>query len=120
MRTSYQVQVRDRTSSTVTLLVRPRLRLGRVAPGRFSVRVFAARSFGGKFAVVQRWSRDRGRWVGVKKVRLRGTRLGVKPTVVSRATFRIEGQRGRLIRVLLPTRQSGPGYLTGSSNRIRA
>lgn len=119
IRTTYQAQVRGRTSTIITVAVRPRLRLGRVAPGRFSLRVFAARSFAGRFAVVQRWNRDRHRWVGIKRIYLRGSRLGVEPTVVSRATFRLRADRGRFIRVLLPTRRSGPGYLQGTSNRVR-
>lgn len=119
VRTRYQAQVRGRTSEVVTVVVRPRLRLGRVAPGKFSVRVYASRSFAGRYAIVQRWNRSRHRWVGGRRIYLRATGLGVEPTEVSRATFRMRGQRGRVLRVVLPNRQTGPGYLRGVSNRVR-
>ena len=119
VRTSYQAQVRGRTSAIVTVVVQPRLRLGRVAPGKFSVRVYASRSFAGRYAFVQRWSPSRHRWVGVRRIHLRATGLGVEPTEVSRAAFRMPGQRGRVLRVVLPNRQAGPGYLRGVSNRVR-
>lgn len=120
MRTTYQAQVRGRRSAAVTVRVRPRLSLGRVAPGRFSVRANAARSFAGRYAIVQRWDRRRHRWIGVRRIYLRATGLGATPTEVSRVTFRIRSPRGRLLRVVLPSRQAGPGYLRGVSNRVRA
>jgi hypothetical protein len=119
VRTTYQAQIEDRASAVITVRVRPRLRVGRVAPGRFSVRVYAARSFAGRFAVVQRWDRNRHRWVGVRKIYLRATGVGVQRTEVSRATFRMRAPRGRVLRVVLPSRQAGPVYLQGVSNRIR-
>jgi len=119
IRTSYEARIEDGTSAIVTVQVRPRLRFGRVAPGRYSVQVHAARSFAGRFAVVQRWNRDRQRWIGVRRIYLRATGLGVEPTEVSRVTFRMRAPRGRLLRVVLPSRQAGPGYLQGVSNRVR-
>src|SRR5919204_557156 len=48
--TTYKVKFKSSTSNTVSVKVRPRLRLGRVARHRYSLRVFAADSFAGHFA----------------------------------------------------------------------
>ena len=118
-RTTYQAQIRGRTSAAVTVLVRPRLQLRRIGPGRVSLRIYAGRSFASKRALVQRWNSNRGRWVTIRTVRLKSTRLGRPPTAVSAATFRTRTPRGTFVRVVLPSRQAGLGYLTGTSNRVR-
>jgi hypothetical protein len=118
-RTTYQAQVRGRTSAVITVRVRPRLRLRRIGPGRVSVRIFAARSFAGRTAFLQRWNSKRHHWVTLRRVRLRPTRIGQPPTSVTAATFRTRTPRRALVRVVLLSRQAGPGYLTGISNRVR-
>jgi hypothetical protein len=119
VRTTYQAQIEDRVSGIVTVRVRPRLRFGRIASSRFSVRVFAARSFAGRYAIVERWNGGRHQWIGVRRIYLRGTGLGGEPTEISRITFRLRAPRGRLLRVVLPSRQASPGYLRAVSNRVR-
>ncbi len=47
--TVYTVKVKNTSSQAVTVKVRPRLRLGKVASHRYSLRVFAAQSFAGKY-----------------------------------------------------------------------
>jgi hypothetical protein len=118
-RTVYQAQAGDRTSALVVVSVRPRLRLRRVAPGRFVVRVFAARAFVGRQAVLQRWDPRRRRWAGMKRFRLGSSRPGLAPTAITSGVVRTRAKRGRVVRVVLPNRQSGPGYLQGVSNRVR-
>ena len=54
------------TSGPVSIKVEPRLRLGRVAAHRYSLRVFAAQSFAGKWATFQRFNGKR--WIFVKRV----------------------------------------------------
>jgi hypothetical protein len=120
IQTTYRAEVRGRTSATLSIRVRPRLRLGKVGPGRLSLRVYAARSFAGRSAFLQQWNRKRHRWVSVRRIRLRATGIGLPPTVVSAATIRARGRRGTLVRVVLPSRNAGPGYLGGTSNRVRA
>ena len=62
MNTTYMVKVRNTTSPAATVSVRPTLRLGKLAPHRYSLRVSAAQSFAGKYATlpaVQRHSLGR-------------------------------------------------------------
>lgn len=116
--TVYRVQWRNEESATVTVRVRPRLRLARLAPGRFSLRATAAASFAGKAAVFQRFNRTRGVWVNVRRVTLRATATGIAPTVVSAATFRARvGARVR-VRAILPQAQVGACYVAGRSNVV--
>jgi hypothetical protein len=118
-RTVYQARAAGRASALVVVNVRPRLRLQRVAPGRFVVRVLAARAFVGKLAVLQRWDPRRGRWLGMKRFRLRSSHAALAPTAITSGVVRTRPKQGRILRVVLPTRQSGPGYLQGVSNRVR-
>ena len=107
IQTAYRATWMGTTSSTVTVKVRPliTLRLINLAAGRFSTKVTAARSFAGKFVLVQRLSST-----GVatlKKVTL---------DAGSSATFRVRLHRGRSrLRVVMPTSQTAPGYITGMS-----
>ena len=105
--TAYRATWMGTTSSTVTVKVRPliTLTLMNLAAGRFSTKVTAARSFAGKFVLVQRLSST-----GVatlKKVTL---------DAGSSATFRVRLHHGRSrLRVVMPTSQTAPGYITGMS-----
>jgi hypothetical protein len=95
----------------VTVKVRPliTLTLMSLSTGRFSTKVTAARSFAGKFVLVQRLSST-----GVatlKKVTL---------DAASSATFRVRLHHGRSrLRVVMPTSQTAPGYITGMSNVVK-
>jgi hypothetical protein len=105
--TAYRATWKSATSSTVTVKVRPLITLSLVdlSTGRFSTKVTAARSFTGKFVLVQRLSST-----GVatlKKVTLDAS---------SSATFRVRLHHGRSrLRVVMPTSQTAPGYITGMS-----
>jgi len=91
----------------VTVKVRPliTLTLVNLSTGTFSTKVTAARSFTGKFVLVQRVSST-----GVttlKKVTL---------DTSSSATFRVRLHHGRSrLRIVMPTSQTAPGYITGTS-----
>jgi hypothetical protein len=105
--TAYRATWKSATSSTVTVKVRPliTLTLMNLAAGRFSTKATAARSFTGKFVLVQRLTST-----GVatlKKVTL---------DAGSSATFRVRLHQGRSrLRVVMPTSQTAPGYITGKS-----
>jgi hypothetical protein len=114
---TYQVRVRDATSQVAFVRVRPRLELRKVDRGRLSIRVRAARSFTGRTAVLQRWNPRTRRWVATGRIHLRAIRNA--PPTTSGATFRTRAPRGAVLRVVLTGRQAGPGYLAGTSNRIR-
>ena len=105
--TAYRATWMGVTSSTVTVKVRPLITLTLIdlATGRFSTKVTAARSFAGKFVLVQRLSSTGV--VTLKKVRL---------DAGSAATFRVRLHHGRSrLRVVMPTSQTAPGYITGKS-----
>jgi len=116
--TVYSVRAKNLTSSAVTVKVRPRLRLGKIAPQRYSLRVTAAESLAGKVAAFQRYNGTLGRWVTIKRVVLKANASGVAPTVVSSVTFRSTVARRLKVRVVLPQAQVGTCYLAGTSNTI--
>ncbi len=106
--TAYQAKWKSAVSSTVTVKVRPMITLTLVdlAAGTFSTKVTAARSFGGKFVLVQRLISTGA--TTLKKVTLDSS---------SSATFHVRLHHGRSrLRVVMPTSQAAPGYITGMSN----
>ena len=106
--TQYQARWQGRTSITVGVQVRPRIRLS-YRHGRFYTAVQSATSHAGKFVIAQRLSRF-GQWVTVKKVRLGGK---------STAVFRMRLPKGKSrIRVAMSVNQAGGGYLAGFSPTI--
>jgi len=116
MNTAYTVKVRNTTSSAAGVSVRPKLRIGKVAPHRYSIRATAAQSFAGKYASFQRYNGTR--WIAVKTVLLAANSTGVAPTVITTATFRSSLKAGLRVRVVLGQAQVGTCYLPGSSNTI--
>ncbi|TML88187.1 MAG: hypothetical protein E6G09_02295 [Actinobacteria bacterium] len=105
--TSYEANWKSATSSTVTVKVRPliTLTLVNLSTGSFSTKVTAARSFAGKFVLVQR--------LGSSGV---ATQKKVILDTNSSATFRVRLHQGRSrLRVVMPTSQTAPGYITGVS-----
>jgi hypothetical protein len=108
--TSYQAKWKSATSSTVSVKVRPLITLTLVsrATGRFSTKVSAARSFAGKFVLVQRLTST-----GV--LTLKHVTLDAN----SEATFRVRLHSGRSrLRLVMPTSQTAPGYISGTSNVV--
>jgi hypothetical protein len=108
--TSYQAKWKSATSSTISVKVRPLITLTLLsqATGRFSTKVSAARSFAGKFVLVQRLSST-----GVSTLKR------VTLDANSAANFRVRLQHGRSrLRVVMPTSQTQPGYITGTSNVV--
>jgi len=116
--TVYTVKVKNTSSQAVTVKVRPRLRLGKVAAHRYSLRVFAAESFAGKYGTFQRYNGTLRRWVNVKRVLLRANSTGVAPTVITAVSFRSTIPSRLKVRVVLPQLQAGSCYLPGLSNTI--
>jgi hypothetical protein len=107
--TAYLAHWNGLTSHAVTIAVRPRVRFRRIGRARFFTRVIASRPFRGRLVRLQRRTRA-GRWVTVKRVRLRRA---------SAATFRVRLRRGRSpLRVVMSVNQAGPGYLAGISRTI--
>jgi hypothetical protein len=110
--TLYTASNGQTTSNAVSVSVRPRVSLIRSSGHRFVLRAVAARSFVGRYGVVQRWSLRSHRWLSVKRVFFTRAFPGVSPTITTRAVFRAR-LGGARIRVLVPR---SPGYLSGVSN----
>jgi plastocyanin len=119
-RTTYTTKSKALTSTAVIVRVRPRLRLTRVAPRRYSLRVSASRSFAGKYASFQRYNGTLRRWVAVRSVRLRANSTGVAPTVISSVAFRSAVRGGLRVRATLGQTAVGTCYAPGLSNTIRS
>ena len=113
-----RLELRTATSQEVSVKVEARLRLGRVAAHRYSLRVFAAQSFAGKWATFQRLKGDR--WISVKRVRLQKNSTNILPTVISSVPFRWTSTTRPRVRAILPQGQEGTCYLAGVSNNIRS
>ena len=118
--TTYTVKFKNSTSTAATIKVHPRLRLGKIARHRYSIRVYAAQSFAGKYATFQRYRPSVARWVKVKRVLLRANTTGVAPTVITSAKFRSRIRAGLRVRVIIGPAQVGSCYLPGRSNTIRS
>jgi plastocyanin len=118
--TVYTTKVKGSTSNTVAVQVRPRLRLGKLAAHRYSVRIFAATSFAGKQASFQRYKATTRRWVRVRLVTFGAMSTGVAPTVISGVNFRSSLRAGARVRVAIPQASVGACYAGGSSNTIRS
>ena len=118
-RAQYKASAGEASSNTVSIFVRPKLRLSHVGFHRFSIRAFAARSFRGHYGLLQRWSSSRQHWIGVRRVFFTSSYVASSTTVVSRAGFRAR-PGGVRIRVILPRGQAAPWYLTGISNSARS
>ena len=106
--TQYQAKWNGRTSVTVGVQVRPRIRLSQ-RNGRFTTIVQSGASHAGRSVLAQRLSRF-GQWVTLKRVRLGGQ---------SSAVFRLTLPKGKSrIRVAMSVNQAGAGYLAGFSPTI--
>jgi hypothetical protein len=104
IRTLYRARVGRLQSPPVAVDVEPRITL-RSSRGRFSASVRAARSFSGKFVVLQQ--RTSGPWRNVR-------RLALNERSQTTFTFAHSSTRTQ-IRVLMPSSQVGPGYVAARS-----
>jgi len=109
IRTSYQAKWKNATSSAAIVGVRPLVSFHVLSGGRFSTKVVAARSFGGRYVQFQRRS-SLGQWVTIKRVRLNTS---------SAAVFRATPPHGTSsLRIAFSVNQAGAGYLAGVSRTI--
>lgn len=115
--TAYQAKWKTTTSPNLTVKVRPKMRLAKLASHRYRVRVRAAQSFAGKLGVFQRYSSARKSWVKVRLVTLKtiGT---AGSTQISGRTFRSSVKAGLKVRIIMRSSQTAPCYAAGRSNAI--
>jgi plastocyanin len=118
--TAYSVQNKGVSSTSVSVSVLPRLRLGKVAKHKYSLHVSAADSFAGKVATFQRYKKSTKKWVKVRRVLLQANTTGVAPTVITSAAFRSGLKAGVRVRVTLGQKQVGTCYRAARSNTIRS
>ena len=119
-KTVYTAKSKNVTSRALTVGVKPRLKLAKVARQKFTLRVTASTSFAGKYGSLQRYNTSLRKWVLVRRVLLRPNTSGVAPTVVTSAAFKSTVPARTRLRVLLPQLQVGPSYLPGLSNAVIA
>jgi hypothetical protein len=108
--TSYKAAWNATYSRTVTIKVRPRIRLAlsshTARRGTFTVEADGNRAFSGKYVLVQRLTPSGAR-----------TLKHVTLDTSSSATFTIRLPRHRArVRIVMPSSQAAPGYIAGYSN----
>jgi hypothetical protein len=118
--TTYRASFKNGTSQPVVISVKPALELKRVARGSFTANVTAGQALTGKFVLFQRYKKLKKRWVQVKRMALKTSVAGTKPTVVSSVSFKSTLRAGTRVRVMISKAQAGPCYLTAASKSIRA
>jgi hypothetical protein len=118
--TTYRANFKNGTSQPVVVSVKPVLELKRPARGSFTANVTAGQALTGKFVLFQRYRRLTKRWVQVKRLALKTSVAGTKPTVVSSVSFKSKLRKGTRVRVMISKAQAGPCYVTAASKSIRA
>ena len=118
--TTYRANFKNGTSQPVVITVKPVLELKRVARGSFTASVTAGQALTGKYVLFQRYKKLRKRWVQVRRMALKTSVAGTKPTVVSSVSFKSKLRAGTRVRVMISKAQAGPCYLTAASKSIRA
>jgi hypothetical protein len=108
VKTTYRAQAGNEPSSGVTVNVRPRVGLGH--RGRvWTVKVTGRDTFAGSLVLLQR--RAGSHWITVRRVIL---------NLNSAARFTTNMRHGRwTLRAYVPSRETGPGYLAGTSHTLR-
>jgi hypothetical protein len=120
VKTVYQATSKQVKSATVTVSVRPVLRLSR-ASGTYTVKVTAGQALTGKFVLFQRYARLKKRWVQVKRLALGPAVAGPsKPTMITSVSFKAKVKRGTRVRAMISNAQAAPCYVTATSNAFRA
>jgi plastocyanin len=118
VQTVYVATAASASSRALVVNVRPRLRLA-VSHRLGVLRVSAARGFVRRVAFVQVWRARVHVWATAQRVRLMRSAVGLSPTVVTTASFRLHLRHGLRVRVLMPRSQTTPGYVYGVSNTAR-
>jgi len=117
MHTVYAARADGAQSDSLVVQVKPGLRLRHVVGG-FAVTVTAAKSLVGRYGNVQAVTHDR--WQTVKRVFLSRRSVGLSPTILSTAKFRLNIRHGLRARAFLTLGQAGPNYLSATSNLVRS
>jgi plastocyanin len=114
IRTVYQSTFETASSPALTIAVRPRLTLQKVAPHRFLVVVLAAHSMAGRTINLARYVPGAG-WITFRHLQLGSI---PRTDTIAVITFTSHVRLGTKLRVFLPTNQAAPDYLDGHSNFV--
>jgi hypothetical protein len=117
--TSFRAAWDGKTSNVVSVRKRPGVTVRQSAPTRFSVGIFALKSFEGRLGVLERFDRGRGRWVTVKRFRFTESGANTGVTIGTSARVPAYVKPGTLVRAVLPRASAAPCYLAGYSNLLR-
>jgi hypothetical protein len=117
---TYHATFKNGASQPVVISVKPLVDLKRVKRGSFTASVTAGQSLTGKFVLFQRYKKLKKRWVQVKRVALKTSAAGTKPTVVSSVSFTSKLRAGTRVRAMISKAQAGPCYLPATSKSLRA
>ncbi len=117
-KTVYSAKVKSAASNNVLAQVKPREALRRISVNRYTLRVFAAARFAGRYVTLQRFNTSLRRWVNVRNVTLRANSSGTAPTVISSATFTAKLAGRQRVRTVLPQVEAGSCYLFSISNAV--
>ena len=114
-KTTFRARWNGSTSRTVAVQVRPGVEIEQLTRSRWSVGLFAVRSFLDKHGRLQRFDRRTGRWQTVKAFRLteKVRRGAVGVWTYARFSARVPG--GAQVRAYVPRSQVAPCYLAGFS-----
>jgi plastocyanin len=114
VRTAYQAQYDNASSSSVTVSIRPRITLQKVGSHQYLIVVLAAHSMAGKSVSITRWVPGIG-WVTFRRAALQA--IERTPTT-SDAYVNLSVRLGTKLRIFFPQREVGSDYLAGHSNFI--
>jgi plastocyanin len=114
--TAYGARWGKQSSPALQMPVRPLLRLRAAGGGIFSLRAYAAVSFAGERALLQRLDATEDNWTLAGQVKLTAGGVPARGTVLSTGSGKATGS-GR-VRALLPQPAAGACYLQATSNEL--
>jgi|GEM_PF-6393333 len=120
MRTTFIAKINGAQSSPVSVNVRPRVVVHRLAGHRFRINVLTAQPLLRRYVLIQRWVPSKHLWTSVKRVYLNRmlTPSGVT-AIVSSGLVRLH-LGGVMTRVFVPLGQTRPAYVSGTSSAFSA
>ena len=115
--TTYRAVSGGATSAAVTVSARPSVTVKQTTRTQFYVGVRALKRFRSTTAVLERFDRSRGRWVTVKRVRMRDVgAAGITVGMAGRVNATLPPRT--LVRAVFPRAAAAPCYLAGFSNLL--
>jgi hypothetical protein len=118
--TSYQATQKNTQSPVAAVTVAPVMKLRRAGGTTYLVNVTSAVDLKGKAILFQRYSKVRKRWVQIKRVLLKTSTLGTKPTIVTSVYINAKVAKRTRVRAAISKAQAAPCYIAATSNSLRA